>query len=170
MADAQRLGEAGYTEAQIAELSGAEYKHVLAFVTGATRKAPKRIPAAKPNYVDLENQEQFQIWLREAPAGDRKAYFYDKASLAAYRVASALRIRELERLEDSATQSKPRPSAEGEELRRIDMTLALCRQVLFAAEMKLVHLTQERAPEGEGWVYFVTKKPRPGVTYADTRR
>lgn len=170
-ARAKLLADAGYTSKQAEEMDTAEFNRTVESLLAGPRKPAKTLPAAKPKLVDLENQEQFQIWLREAKAGDKKAYFYDEESLASYRVRSSRRLELLQKREDRAHPTNPRPATEDQEMIRIQMTLALCRQVLSASEMKLVYLTQERAPGGKGgWVYFVTKKPRPGVTYADSRR
>lgn len=167
---AKLLQDAGYTAAQIVRMDRGEFDRTVTSLLAGPKKPARTLPASKPRLVDIENQEQFQIWLREAPAGQKRAYFHDKNSLASFRVQAAQRITLLHRRVDRSTQSDPRPATEDMELNRLQMTLALCRQVLSASEMKLVHLTQERAPDGKGWVYFVTKKPRPGVTYADSKR
>lgn len=171
--DAQLLIDAGFTSKQIAKMDVEEWKATIKRLRapGPSRKPRKRFAAGKAKYVDFENQEQFQIWLREAPAGDKKAYFYDEQSLASYRVRASRRLALLQRREDSSDAAHPRPATEDQEIIRIQMTLALCRQVYAAGrEWKIVEITQQRAPNGKGWVYYVTKKHRPGVTYADSRR
>lgn len=156
---ADLLSSHGYKAAEIAAIKPRELDEIIDRLTAARHVAVSLVPITHhiEGYHSLTSVIDLRRWLADRDGKLSAVYFH--GNLSAWRYSAAIQIRKLEKLQDAARPSRPRPSSEAVMLDTLQRTMELCRAVSQLADpaVGMLYLAQRKAEHEDEYFYICTR-------------